>query len=529
MAARGLKTKIAFNVALLLLLSALVTDILVIVVVQNVMVRESIRRFEAFARINGSIYLDADPGGQDRTAAADLLGRLREGLWPGGFFSLWDPDGRKLLVHPKEDDFAGFTVEKIQKAMGRESAHVEKAGLVWSAFWWRAESIFVYQPIRKDHRLLGLAVAHMPLTPIYELLSGYNKPIFLYILINSAVLTLVGLYRIFRLYLRPIDRIVRQADEFQDDADLLFAFRQEDNELNRLSISLNRMLSRISSDKKKLRSTVTSLEQANVELQNAQKEILRAEKLASVGRLAAGIAHEIGNPIGIVLGYLDMLKEPDLDNDDKVDFLQRTEKEIQRINTVIRQLLDLARPHSDSTRQIHVHEVLTDIAEVMRLQPILKEIPIALDLRGDHDEIIGDPDQLRQVFLNLILNAADAIRGKASSGDGMIRIATRIVQGDASSGTPRLQIRFEDNGIGMDPEQLSNIFDPFYTTKEPGKGTGLGLSVSYMIIEGAGGSLAAESPGKDGAVFTIHLPLAPARAGSGGQERQLHSEGDPHG
>ena len=131
----------------------------------------------------------------------------------------------------------------------------------------------------------------------------------LYILFNTAVLTLIGIYRIFQIYLRPIERMVNQAESYGDEEDFFFSFRREDNELNRLSKSLNRMLGRIAGDRQKLQENVASLAKANTDLKIAQNEIVQAEKMASIGRLAAGVAHEIGNPIGIVLGYLDLLRQ----------------------------------------------------------------------------------------------------------------------------------------------------------------------------------------------------------------------------
>ena len=307
--------------------------------------------------------------------------------------------------------------------------------------------------------------------------------------------------------MKPIDRIVKQADDFNENEDPFFAFRQEDNELNRLSLSLNRMLARISSDKNKLQKSVSSLEKANRELQVAQKEIIRAEKLASVGRLAAGIAHEIGNPIGIVLGYLDLLKQKDLDDADKTDFLQRTEAEVQRINSIIRQLLDLARTKEIQHQPVALHSVIKDIAQVMRVQPLMADIQMEFDLKAESDLVLGNEDQLRQIFLNLFLNAADAINSSPGRAKGIIRVHTAAVAENGQK-NENIKITVADNGPGISAQQLQNIFDPFYTTKEPGKGTGLGLAVSYMIADGMGGSISADSPPGQGAEFSILLRLA---------------------
>jgi signal transduction histidine kinase len=275
------------------------------------------------------------------------------------------------------------------------------------------------------------------------------------------------------------------------------------------------MLTRIAEDKKKLRSTVTSLEKANLDLKKAQSEIIRAEKLASIGRLSAGIAHEIGNPIGIVMGYLELLKQEnaDIDVKEKREYIRRTENEITRINTIIRQLLDLSRPSAEGTDSISVHDVINDLTNVVRFQPLISNIDIQLDLGAENDRVFADSNQLRQVFLNLMLNAADAIDSYPSSDKGRLIIRSSNAQEDSltdSAVEPArrwLTIEVKDNGLGIDAEHLGNIFDPFFTTKDPGKGTGLGLSVCFMIVESIGGRITAISDQGLGTTMILYLPL----------------------
>ncbi len=508
MAARGLKTKIAWHVGILLLLSAVITDILVILVMQSVILRHEVAAGRKRIENLGLLFFSAsrtgiETGRSNQDLATTII--LAQGDFP--VLQIVDAEGNSLYrqtskQHPMAD-FSGMIHAALQNGQPSNQEH----GYAWSVFWWHPQFVSVAVPILSQGRLRGVVAAAIPMRGIQERLNQYHKPIYFYILINTIILSVVGLYRIFRLYLRPIDRIVRQADDFHEDIDPFFAFRQEDNDLHRLSSALNRMLSKISKDKKMLKETVMSLERANAELQNAQKEILRAEKMASVGRLAAGIAHEIGNPIGIVLGYLDMLKQDDLNEEDKCDFLKRTESEVQRINTVIRQLLDLARPKTYQSQLVSLHFLIQDLVEVMRMQPIMKKIHIELDFQAGDDGIWGNEDQLRQVFLNLLLNAADAIHGGGDRDTGKVRVRTEIIGPVMDGRASVIRIQVSDNGGGMDPEQLQNIFDPFYTTKEPGKGTGLGLAVSYMIIDGLGGTISAQSKVGEGATFSIELPL----------------------
>ena len=509
LASRGLKTKIAWHVALLLLVSAVITDILVVLVMQSVIMRHEVAAGRKRIESIGSLFFSSLQSQREMNRSSQELATTII-LAQGDFPTLQIVDGQGNSLYRQDSDL--YPVEQLSAQIDAVRhdglCNIQEHSYAWHIFWWHPQIVTVAVPIYNQKQLKGVVAAIIPLRSIQDKISQYHNPILLYIIFNTVILTILGLYRIFKLYLRPIDRIVRQADDFHEDIDPFFVFRQEDNELNRLSSALNRMLSRISKDKKTLQETVMSLERANADLQNAQKEILRAEKMASVGRLAAGIAHEIGNPIGIVLGYLDMLKQDDLDEDDKIDFLNRTEDEVQRINTVIRQLLDLARPKSTESKLVSIDFLIQDIVEVMRLQPIMKDIDIQLDLQAEDTGIWGNDDQLRQVFLNLLLNAADAIHSSPNKKAGRILVQTEIVAPDHDGQYARLRIRLSDNGDGIGPEQLLNIFDPFYTTKEPGKGTGLGLSVSYMIVDGLGGTISAQSGIGQGATFSIDLPLS---------------------
>jgi two-component system, NtrC family, sensor kinase len=509
LAARGLKTNIAWNVALLLLISAVITDILVVTVMQGAFMRHQVmaerKRIKSIASL---FFAPTQTKNEQETSARDLATTVLLVLGEFPTIKIVDADNNSLYQQNSDAYPLELLAGQISTARTSGQTLIHEHRYTWQIFWWHPQIATITVPFFHDKQLKGVIAAVVPLQAFEQRISRYHKPIFLYILINTAILTLVGLYRIFRLYLRPIDRIVRQADDFQDDRDPFFAFRHEDNELQRLSSALNRMLSRISKDRQRLQKTVMSLEQANAELQNAQNEILSAEKMASVGRLAAGIAHEIGNPIGIVLGYIDMLKQDDLNIEERIDFLTRAENEIQRINTVIRQLLDLARPKRFKPQPLSVHALIRDMVDVMRLLPIMKDIQIEQDLRAEANKVWGDEDQLRQVFLNIFLNAADAIHSGRSCADGKVVVRTQVLAIDQKNRADCLRIEFSDNGTGIEVQQLQNIFDPFYTTKEPGKGTGLGLAVSYMIVERLGGRISAKNGPAQGATFRIDLPLS---------------------
>jgi signal transduction histidine kinase len=412
-------------------------------------------------------------------------------------------------------------MKRSRKVMGSKMHETNFFGTTWGVFWKQRRDLILSTPLlQNDQALAGVSIV-LPLEGIYQSLRRSQKMLFIYLFINTVVLTFIGIYRLSKVYFQPLARLARRAQDYREDDEMLFSVRKEDNELNKLSGSLNSMLRRISADKEKLRSTVNSLETTNLELKKAQEEIIRAEKLASVGRLSAGIAHEIGNPIGIVMGYLELIKQKDISNAERDEYIHRTEAEIERINTIIRQLLEISRPSNAGLKVVSVHDLIDDIAEVLDMQPLMSSIALERCLEAQNDKVLADSNQLRQVFLNLMINAADAISSEGKAVNGKL-----LIQSSLAGETPEqpqepkthLKIMFVDNGPGIPEENIGNIFDPFYTTKEPGKGTGLGLSVSFMIIEGFGGKMTVSSDIGEGTTMTLLLPIVENDAGIAGAE-----------
>ncbi|MDR9500307.1 MAG: ATP-binding protein [Desulfurivibrionaceae bacterium] len=376
----------------------------------------------------------------------------------------------------------------------------------------RHDYFLTAMPVPLGQELAGVGV-ELALAPLYQELLAGQRLIAIYFALNLAVLTFFAYHRLAGLLIKPLQLLARRAEEYQDEASFYFLSDRRGDDVSALSTSLNRMLRRINTDRRKLQEMVMALEEANVSLIRAQQEVIQAEKLASVGRLSAGIAHEIGNPVGIVLGYLELLQQENLEPGDRLDFIRRAIEEINRINTIIRQLLDLARSGDDEQGRVHLHELLTDMHHRLKDQPLLAAMTIVLDLRADHDAVEAIADKLRQVFLNIIMNAADAVQGNGAEPAGLLTIATATGTASLQPGqaeVPVLKISCTDNGPGIATENVETLFDPFFTTKEPGKGTGLGLSVSYMIIDNAKGKITAARRPQGGTVFTVLLPLAAA-------------------
>ena len=272
------------------------------------------------------------------------------------------------------------------------------------------------------------------------------------------------------------------------------------------------MLRQIDQDRLTLQDTVTSLEQANERLKETRQEMVRAEKLASVGRLAAGLAHEIGNPLGVVLGYLELLRSDPLPANEKEIFIRRSTEELGRINLLVRQLLDFSRAGGKQEEEIHVHVLVPELLHFFSAQKETGMMRFRQQLDAERDRVLGNTEGLRQVLMNCLLNSVDSIQeGKIEQGE--VRIATENRLRDTGEFLLCIQVR--DNGIGIPEEQHENIFDPFFTTKEPGRGTGLGLSVAHTIIENMGGAISAANNPDAGITVSIELPVSTKTAPAG--------------
>ncbi len=342
-----------------------------------------------------------------------------------------------------------------------------------------------------------------PLAPVYGKIREARKALYMYLLLNAIFLVAIGFFRLVTSTVKPVERLVTLAEQYDITDDYPLAAENPGGEFGQLTASLNRMIRKIEQDRHNLRETIASLEATNAELTNTRKEMLRTENLATVGRLSAGLAHEIGNPLGIIQGYLELLNRETLDPASRRDFVKRAQDELGRVNNLIRQLLDFSRTSPRSHEQVSGHDLLKEIITLFRQRRNMHSISFRAEFHAANDTVAGDREGLRQVLVNCLLNAADAIQERGRDFPGEISIATRNETADAGD---QLLIIISDNGVGIPPAQLNNIFDPFFTTKEPGRGTGLGLSVSLSIVESVGGTITAGSqPGK-GTEISIILP-----------------------
>ena len=231
------------------------------------------------------------------------------------------------------------------------------------------------------------------------------------------------------------------------------------------------------------------------ELKQAQYQVMQQEKMASLGLLASGIAHEIGNPLTSISSLTQVLRRR-LKDEMNVEYLNTIMKNIDRISRIVRELVDFSRPSSYELKLSDINQIIQSAVGIVRYDKRSKDIGYDLSLDPNLPGTIIVADQLLQVFVNILFNAVDAMQGYGN----LISVSTKTEDG-------QILISIKDTGCGIPEEYLSKIFEPFYTTKEVGKGTGLGLSVSYGIIRNFDGEILVESEVGKGSTFTIKLPI----------------------
>ncbi len=255
--------------------------------------------------------------------------------------------------------------------------------------------------------------------------------------------------------------------------------------------------------------SVNTLQERDKEVAELNAHLIQTDKLAALGKMAAGVAHEINNPLGIIstkAGWMkDLLEEEDFKDSPNIkefqECLDKIEEHVQRAGKITHNMLGFARSMEPVMEKVDINSVLTKTTEFLSHHAQINNINIKTDYDPSLPEITSDRSQLQQVFLNIINNAIDAI---AKEGD--VIITTRREHGSRND-HDKIVVDIRDTGVGI-PEHIKNrIFDPFFTTKEKGKGTGLGLSISYRIIEKLGGTIAVKSEKDKGSIFSIVLPI----------------------
>jgi two-component system NtrC family sensor kinase len=329
----------------------------------------------------------------------------------------------------------------------------------------------------------------------------------IFVLGASTMLTLF-VHRLVYQPLRDLEEGARRlaADSLEEQIPV-----RRDDEFGRLAASFNAMTAALRRSQGELRGWAHTLEERVDErtraLSLAQAETLRGEKLASVGLLAAGIAHELNSPLTGVLTFSVLVRKRFPEGSPEAQDLDLVIRETKRCAAIIRRLLDFARDKAPEKKYADLNHLIEETVRIVERPAHMADIAIALEPDATLPPAWVDADLIKQVVMNMLVNAQHAIDAK-----GTITVRTRN-HGD------RAEIAIVDTGCGIAEKDLGRIFDPFFTTKAVGKGTGLGLSVSHGIVEAHGGSIEVESVVGQGTTFHVYLPLEPAMGERSAQER----------
>lgn len=381
------------------------------------------------------------------------------------------------------------------------------------------------------------------ITGVLLLLPSFRDPVralvYIVLLLSAdiAIFALFGRWLVQDRVLTPLEQMVEEAEGIADGDYARRLPPGDTREVDRLATSLNRMAGRLIEHQQELTLNIESLEETNRELTEARDELIRAEKMASLGQMAAGVAHEIGNPLTAIMGNVDLLRRRAEGQDEEL--LVSTAEQIKRIDRIVRGLLDYSRVREPRARPIDVNEVVEGASDLVTSQRRFGGVDVELSLAEDMPAVEADPYQLEQVLVNLILNAADAM---AAVEERRLTIHTSALTYETPPHTPArrrddppgvdyshrrrfnrpervprtqpfragtriVEIRVRDTGPGIPEELIERVFEPFVTTKEPGKGTGLGLAVSARLVDGMDGTIRAGNT-EEGAEFKLQLPAS---------------------
>ena len=329
----------------------------------------------------------------------------------------------------------------------------------------------------------------------------------IFVAAEVGIFVLYGRSLVTRLVLRPLSRVMDAADAVADGDLEARAPDADTRDFATLAERLNRMTDR---------------------LLDAQSQLVRSEKLASIGRLAAGVAHEVGNPLGAIGTYVEVLRRRGADP----EVMTGLTRELERVDRIVRSLLDYARPQEDPLVPVDPDRIVRAAFELLRAQGAFRNVTADADLGMHVPEIMGRAHVLEQTLVNLLLNAIDAtppggsiIIGarrwayepgqslpKRASDLGDVRFPRvserRPARVEFAAGQPGTLIFVADSGPGVTPEDREKIFEPFYTTKEPGHGTGLGLAIVARSVHEMGGVVWVDQAREGGAAFKLFFPIA---------------------
>jgi len=397
---------------------------------------------------------------------------------------------KNIMLYKDLESYQIFQKAFTKSSFGRNELLVDYEALVGKLHFLYQEEKLIIENMRKTAREIQTVTeknANKERSDISTILKMSMILLFVALAVIMAVGTIINV-KLAKSIVTPIQDLERITKKIaRGDFSESISVKGRD-EIASLAESFNQM-------EDKLDQAMTALDEIIKKLQEKQSQLVEAEKLASIGKLAAGIAHEINNPLTSVLTFSNLMLEQCPPEDPRHDKLKLMARETDRARTIVRQLLNFGRESVIKPVKININQPVTEIAESLVAQEAFKGIDLSLKLADGLPEVYADPAQIGQVVLNLLLNAIHAV-----TPPGRIDVVTRL-------GDKNIEILFADTGRGIPEENLHKIFDPFFSTKAASKGTGLGLAVSYGIVKKHGGDISVSSTVGKGTTFTVRLPI----------------------
>ena len=364
--------------------------------------------------------------------------------------------------------------------------------------------------------VLGVLDVAMSLEPAQERLAEASWKAFLFSMIAVSVITGVLYLIIVQSVRRPLDTMVAATRRVAEGSTSVEVPRGAAREIGLLARSFNEMVESLHSSRNQLEDWAETLEEKVAEkareLTDARFQVVQAEKLSSVGLVAAGIAHELNSPLMAIITFAHLVRRAVPADSSAQEDLQMIEREANRCAGIIRQLLDYARKQSQepTLEPCRIADALEKALDLIKVEIQNGSVEVETSFPDDLPLVEANEVQLLQVFVNLVMNAVHAMPE-----GGSLSVAAEVVERSQYKhvdlpphpGTKLLRTRVTDTGTGIPPEALTKVFDPFFTTKPVGKGSGLGLSVSLGIVRSYRGTILAASDGRTGTTFTVLLPV----------------------
>lgn len=440
------------------------------------------RNYEIVDRVKEAVYKYEKYKGTDIGTATIFMSNLRIST------NVMDKKGGRAIGTLVSDEVSRAVLEKGRTWIGR-------------AFVVHDWYITSYEPIQDlEGNIIGMLYVGMLERPYID---SRNRVMLTFtgIACLCVVLLLIILYFSTSRIINPLQNMV-DATKKISSGDLSHKINVKSrDEIGHLAVSFNRMTDNLQTANEELvdwgKTLEKKVEERTKEIRDMQHQMIQSEKLASLGKLSASIAHEINNPLGSVLIYSHLMFEEMDEKDENYENVRKIIKETTRCKNIVKDLLEFARSREPRKDTLNINERLENSLDIISKHAAFQNVKITKHLTPRLPEIVADGDQLQQVFMNIAINACEAMDGK---GDLTLRTYKDSIG-------ENITVEIKDTGCGISKEVLDRLFEPFFTTKEVGRGTGLGLAVSYGIIMRHSGTIDVESEEGKGTTFTIKLPI----------------------